>query len=270
MAGRSPRSITVEALVLRHSDWGEADRILTLFTRQAGKLRAIAKGARKLHSRKAGHLEPFTRVKLLLAKGRDFWIITQADTIDAYPAVREDLLRTGYAAYLCELLDRFTQEEGQSIPLFEELAQGLGRVAALEDPFVTMRYFELRLLDHTGYRPQLFQCVSCAAEIQAEDQYFDPGSGGVVCPRCIARMPEARPISLNALRFLRHLQRSSFAEASRANPDAAVRAEMERLMNQFLTWHLERRLNSPAFIAEARAVRRADAAGESTPQAAED
>ena len=117
----NPHTLTVDAVVLRHNDWGEADRLLSIYTRQAGKLRAVAKGARKMRSRKAGHLEPFTHVRLLLARGRDFWIVTQAETIDAYSALRDDLMRTGYAAYLVELIDRFTYEEGETSGLFSLL-----------------------------------------------------------------------------------------------------------------------------------------------------
>ena len=104
-------SFRVEAVVLRHADYGEADRLLTLYTRQLGKTRALAKGARKIASRKAGHIEPFTHVKLQLAKGRDMPLVTQADTVDAYQALREDLVLTSQAAYVLELLDRFTYED---------------------------------------------------------------------------------------------------------------------------------------------------------------
>ncbi len=97
--------------MLRHADYGEADRLLTLYTRQLGKTRALAKGARKIASRKAGHIEPFTHVKLQLAKGRDMPLVTQADTVDAYQALREDLILTSQAAYVLELLDRFTYED---------------------------------------------------------------------------------------------------------------------------------------------------------------
>ena len=78
---REPRSIRVEAVVLRHTELGEVDRIITLFSRQRGKLRAVAKGIRRPRSRKAGHLEPFTWVSLQLARGRDLWIVTQAETV---------------------------------------------------------------------------------------------------------------------------------------------------------------------------------------------
>ena len=112
------RTQQVEAVVLRHSDWGEADRILVLYTRETGKLRAIVKGARKLSSRKAGHLEPFTRVRLMLARGRDLWIVTQAETVDAYLSLREDLQRIGQASYVVELLDRYTYEEGANRQMY--------------------------------------------------------------------------------------------------------------------------------------------------------
>ena len=88
---RTERSLKVDAVILRHSDYGEADRLLTLFTREAGKLRAIAKGVRKMQSRKAGHLEPFTQVTLMLAQGHDLWIVTQAEATELYQPLRESL-----------------------------------------------------------------------------------------------------------------------------------------------------------------------------------
>lgn len=246
------RTLRVECVILRHSDWGEADRLLGLFTREAGKLRAVAKGARKPRSRKAGHLEPFTHVKLMLARGRDWWIVTQAETIDGFMPIRDDLVRTAYAAYIIELIDRFTYEEGENRALFQLLIDTLQRVSALPDPFVAVRYYEMRLLDLLGFRPQLNNCLNCGAEIKAEDQYFDVMQGGVLCPRCGPLSATAVPISMPTLKFLRHFQRSSFGEAMRAELSPEVKGEMESLLNRYLTYHLERRLNSPGFLHEVR------------------
>jgi DNA repair protein RecO (recombination protein O) len=247
-----PHSMTVEAVVLRHSNWGEADRLLSLFTREAGKVRAVAKGARKIRSRKAGHLEPFTRARLMLAHGRDFWIVTQAETVDAYLPLREDLLRTAYGAYVLELLDRLTYDEGENRSLYALLVDTLGRVSSLEDPFLAVRYYEIRMLDLTGFRPNLFECVSGGEEIRAENQFFDAQQGGVICPRCAGRFPGAREISMQTLKWLRHLQRSSFQEAMRATPTPKERAEMEATLRYYLTYLLERRMNSPEFLEEVR------------------
>jgi hypothetical protein len=109
------RSFRVEAVVLRHSNWGEADRLVGLFTREMGKIRAIAKGVRKLRSRKAGHLEPFTRTSLLLARGRDMFIITQAETIKAYMPLREDLCWWGMLL-MSSGTGSFTYEKAKTAP----------------------------------------------------------------------------------------------------------------------------------------------------------
>jgi DNA repair protein RecO (recombination protein O) len=242
------RSFRTEGVVLRHSDWGEADRLLWLYSRELGKVRVIAKGVRKMRSRKAGHLEPFTRAILLLARGRDLLIVTQADTVEAYLPMRQDLLRLGYAAYVVELLDRFTYEEDENQALYRLLTETLSRLNSGLDAMLVLRYYEIRLLDLLGYRPQLFTCVKCEAAIQPVDQFFSFAEGGVLCPRCGARGPESLPVTVNELRFLRHFQRSTFKEAARARPTDVENRQLERLMQRYVTFILERNLNTPAFI----------------------
>jgi len=247
------RSFRVEAVVLRHSDYGEADRLLTLYTRQLGKTRAIAKGARKIASRKAGHIEPFTHVKLQLAKGRDMLILTQADTVDAYQALREDLILTSQASYVMELLDRFTYEDETENPaIFRLLTDTLSRLASKLDPWLVIRYYEMRLLDHLGFRPQLFKCANCGREIKAEEQYFSFSAGGVICPRCGHGLPHLHDISVEALKYLRHFQRSSYADATRARPGLDIQQETETLMQGYFTYLLERELNTPGFLKKIR------------------
>ena len=243
------RSFRVDAVVLRHSDFGEADRILTLFTRQLGKTRAVAKGARKIASRKAGHIEPFTHVRLQLAKGRDVLIVTQADTVDAYLPLRDDLILTSQASYVIELLDRFSYEDEIENPtLFRLLTDTLSRLASKSDPWLVIRYYEIRLLDHLGFRPQLFVCANCGTEIKAEDQFFSYTAGGAICPRCGNGLPNLKNISVDTLKYLRHFQRSSYTDAYRARPSLEVQMEAESLMQGYFTYLLERELNTPGFL----------------------
>lgn len=257
---RQAHSFGVEAVVLRHADYGEADRIVTLYTRQLGKTRAIVKGARKITSRKAGHLEPFTRVKLQFAKGRDMPLITQADTVDGFLPLREDLVLTSQAAYVLELVDRLTYDEGtDSSGIFRLLIETLERLAGKADPWMTTRYFEMRLLDHLGFRPKLFECAVCGSEIQAEDQFFSYEAGGVVCPASAkdetlrrAEKQMLRPVTVEGLKYLRHFQRSTFAAASRAHPALEVQQETEALMQGFFTYLLERELKTPGFLRQIR------------------
>jgi len=227
--------------------------LVTLLTGERGKVRAVAKGARKIKSRKAGHLEPFTRVALQIAKGRDLAIITQAETLDAYLALGADLVRTGYAAYIIELVDRFTYEDDiEASGLYRLLAETLGRIALEADPWLAVRYYEMRLLDFLGFRPHLFHCANCQREILAEDQFFSAAIGGVICPRCGAGLPGLWPLSVEALKYLRHFQRSSYGEAARAHPAPDTKKEIETLMQGYFTYLLERELKTPGFLRHVR------------------
>ncbi len=108
------------------------------------------------------------------------------------------------------------------------------------------------MLDYTGFRPQLFNCVRCGAEIQPENQHFSPGQGGALCPKCGPRFPDSHPISMHALKYLRHFQRSSYKNARRASLSEPIAREMEYLMHRYLTHQIERGLNTPAFLFRAR------------------
>jgi len=246
------RSRRVDALILRHQRWGEADRLITIFTREHGKLRIVAKGARKTTSRKAGHLEPFMRSALQLAQGRDLWIVTQAETINAFLPMREDLQRLSIASYVIELLDKFTYEDGSNPQLFRLAVETLERLCTTDSIFVVLRYYEMRLLDIMGYRPQLFQCIGCQEEIKAEDQYFSAMVGGVICPRCSHQYEDIRKISVDALKYLRHFQRSTYKEALAATPGENVMQEVEKIMQWYLTYLLERAINSQVFLQQIR------------------
>ncbi len=188
-----------------------------------------------------------------LARGRDLFIVTQADTVDAYLPLRETLVLTGTASYVVELLDRFVyEEEGANPTLFRLLADTLKRLSTGEDIWLAVRYYEMRLLDFLGFRPQLFECANCGREIKAEDQFFSFSAGGAICPRCGRGLPNLASISMETLKYLRHFQRSSYADAARAQPDSETRAEAESLMQGYFTYLLERELNSPGFLKRVR------------------
>ncbi len=242
-----------EAVVLRHANWGEADRIITLYTRQEGKLRALAKGARKVLSRKAGHLEPLTQIHLQLARSHDLPIITQVETQEAYLPLQQNLVRLTGALYALELLDRFTYEgEGANIPLYHLLTETLQRLAAQEDGWLPLRYYEIRLLDLLGFRPQLFSCANCGREIQPEDQFFSPLAGGVLCPSCGTGLPGVWEVETEPLKYLRHFQRSAYEQAARAQPTPPQKQKIEKLTQAYLTYLLERSLNTPGFLKRIR------------------
>jgi len=251
------RLYRVEAIVLKRSDFGEADRLLTLFTPDLGKIRAIAKGARKPSSRKSGHVELFTHSALLLAKGRHLDVVTQADTLDAFLPLRENLERLGFAYYLAELIDRFVEEGAENQPLFELLRHALQWLGdGATDPALLARFFELHLLQHVGYRPQLFTCIQCGKPLEPVDNYFSADAGGVIDPNCVATRREqiyehvrdVQPISLNALKVLRYLQTREWESVCALQLSADTHMEVEALMQRYIAHHLERNLKSVEFL----------------------
>jgi DNA repair protein RecO (recombination protein O) len=249
---RQIRSFRADAVVLKHTDYGEADRMLTLYTRERGKVRALAKGVRKTRSRKAGHLEPFTRASLQLATGRHWYVVSQAEARETHNELRESLDAIGHASYVVELVDRFTYEEEQNEPLFRLLAQTLVRLNNDDPPDLVVRYYEIRLLDYLGFRPELTHCVVSGEEIRPEDQYFSASLGGAVAPQHGRGLSGATPVSMEALKYMRHFQRSSYQDTLRAVISPQVKKELEVLMQYYLTYLLERGLNTPGFMRQVR------------------
>lgn len=240
------RLYRAEAIVLRRMNLGEADRLLTLYTPEWGKIRVLAKGVRKPTSRKAGHLELFTHSRLLIAKGRSLDIVTQAETISFFLPLREDLTRTSYAYYVAELVDRFLEEGEESPALFRLLLETLGHLSEAQDPRLVVRWFELHLLEQVGYRPELYRCLSCGKEIE-DEAFFSPSHGGVLCPACGGKEGES-PLSTDLLRYLRLLQGGKYATCVTFQPSPEVDSGLEGTMRHYISYLLERRVRSLDFI----------------------
>ena len=250
MSPRENRTYRTQAIVIGHSEFGEADRMIKLFTLEKGKITAVAKGIRKIRSRKAGHLEPFTQVDLFLARGRNLDIITQAETVDAHIGLRNDLERVAFAAYVLEVLDRFTYEEGKNASMYKLLANTLSRLENQSNLETVGHFYEIRILDLLGFRPQLFECIDCGEKVLDQDQFFSPLAGGIACLKCGGVRPEAWAINKDVLRYLRHLQRSKWGVVEELVIPEKVEAGLSDLIERYLTYLLERKLNTPEFLRE--------------------
>ncbi|MBK9941710.1 MAG: DNA repair protein RecO [Kouleothrix sp.] len=243
------RVYRTEAVIIRRSDIGEADRLLTLIT-PGGKRRVVAKGVRKTTSRLAGHIELFTHATILLAVGRNLDIITQSAIIHSFDTLRTNLERIGSAYYAAELIDRLIEEEGENRAEFELLVATLGALDSAPNPDLALRSYELRLLGYQGYRPQLYHCANCQETLAEQTNRFSPGAGGALCPRCAPLDRGALPMSLNAFKLMRFLQAQPLEAIERLNISPATRAEVEQLLRAYIRRMLERDLKSVAFLDE--------------------
>ena len=254
---RNPHVYATEAIVLRRTDFGEADRILTLFTPKGGKVRAIAQGVRRTTSRLAGHLEPFTRTQLLLASGRELDIVTQAEGRERLDHLRDDLWHASGAWYVAELVDRFLEDNDPHPRLYQAFTHTLRRLdeGAAERTssrgWLALRHFELYLLGELGYRPALHQCAGCDTPLTPTENGYNPELGGALCPRC-SRYSQRR-LSLNALKVLRLLQTTEWDALPKLRLPAAVRDEVEAVLQSTLRYHLDRDLKSWTFLQGAQA-----------------
>ncbi|MHB1296127.1 MAG: DNA repair protein RecO [Anaerolineae bacterium] len=245
------RLYRTEGLVLREMNYAEADRILTLITPD-GKLSVLAKGIRRPTSRKAGHLGLFDRARILVAKGRNLDIVTQAESLEQFEGLHKDLLRFTYACYAGELTDRLAEEEEGSRELYELLLETLRRFDTASDLALWARYFEMRLLSYSGYQPNLFRCVSCGREIVPETNYLSAEVGGLLCSRCGPGVARAIALSINAQKVLRYLQTHGAEEVATLRLNPATHAEVEAALLAYLEYILERELKSASFLQRLR------------------
>lgn len=247
------RSFHTAALILKRFDLGEADRLLTLLTPQHGKIEVVAKGARKLTSNKMGHVELFTRADMLIHRGRDLGIAVQAELSAPYLALHDDLTLGAYAAYAAELVDRFVGSGDEDTHrLFVLLDETFERLCSDSDPRLALRYYEIQLLDLVGFRPELNECVIGHEDIQPEEQFFSNAEGGVVCPRDAARGASLIPLPMITLKVMRHMQRSSYGQVKALQVNGRLHDDLERILQGYISYLLERRLQSAEFIRRLR------------------
>ncbi|MGH2557805.1 MAG: DNA repair protein RecO [Thermomicrobiales bacterium] len=238
------RLYRTEAIVLSRSEFGEADRIFSVYTPSRGKLRLIAKGVRRPNSRLGPHLEYFSRCALMLAKGRDLDVVTGAETIDPHLPLRTDLDAFGHASHMAELANRLTEERQESQPLYDLLARSLRLLCDGVDPFAVTRHFELALLGILGFRPELYRCVGCDADIEPTANPLSPRLGGMLCERCRARDASANVLSINGQKYLRTLDRQGLTSAVQLRLVPALKQELEDALGTYLRHVTERELTS--------------------------
>jgi DNA repair protein RecO (recombination protein O) len=244
---RRVRLYRVSSILIRQRDLGEADRIVILYTRERGKLSAVAKGVKRPRSKLAGGLQLFSHARVQLAAGRSLEVVTQVHPITALYHLREDMRRYTHASYAAEVLDAFTDEGSSDPPLFDLLLGTLSALDAGGDPGVLARSFELKLLTRLGHGPELDVCVLCGTAIGDRSAGFSPSQGGVTCADCVRGVGALR-VSPTALRALQELRRLPVDELAARRLSAAAGNEVGQLMRSFVDHRLDRPLRSAEYL----------------------
>lgn len=247
--------LQTEAIVLRAIDYGESDRIVTFCTEDFGKIRGIAKGARRSRKRFANAIEPFCRSRILFSRRspESLALIEGCDVLTHFPGIRSDLGKSLAASCLIDLTDQFTPEDKKNAASFCLLSDFLRLLEQTALTEALLRFFEIRLLRISGYDPVLDHCVSCNAPIVKEATYrFDAAKGGVTCNVCAPGSRDAIPVSLGTIRTLLLGREMEIDRLGRLLLSDQSADESRRLLAHFIRHLLGRELKSVHVLNEIR------------------
>ena len=249
------RTYAASGIVLRRIDLGEKDRILTVYTRELGKVSCVAKGSRRPGSKLGGASEPFTYSKMFLSRGRDLDILTQADIKESFPNVKADVRTVAYGVYMLELVSHFVDERQPNPDLFDTLLSSMYVLESGTDPEIATRHFELNVVSILGYEPQVDACVRCGKAIGRQKVAFSPSRGGLVCAKCGVAPNDAIWVPGAAASYVRALLRAEPQTLKDMNIPKPARRDLARILKWHIRYRLERELKTTEFL---EAVGKAD------------
>lgn len=235
-----------EGVILKHKDFREADRIITVFTKEVGKLKAVARGSRKITSKLGGNLEPFTVSKLAFVRGRGFDTVTASDVTVHYRTLKKRLPDVWIAAYISEVVDSSLVDNQRDVRIYRLLREVFDYLDAgsMTDSkrSAVIWYFAWRHLTFVGYQPELYSCLRCGLRITAKGNFFSFRRGGLICPRCRKGSVDGQLVSQNAIKILRIALENNLEEISNIKVDTKTTAELNTLTGAFLSYTQERDL----------------------------
>ncbi len=242
-----PNQLRTGAIVLKGTNFGEADRILTILTERLGKIKVMAKGIRKIKSHLAGALEPFMMVDLQLHEGKTFYIVTGATVDQPFHSLHESFEKVGQAFYFGELVDRFIEDRQRIPEIFELFKDGLDQIDGGTRSIV-LRGFELKIVEYAGFKPELNNCIHCKEKILPGENFWDSVEGGIICDNCQKVHHHGERISDEAIKLLHFFERSDLATISRLKLAETAETEVEKILANYVGSILEREIKSKIFL----------------------
>ena len=238
-------------IIIKRTDVGEADRVLTIMT-PAGKVVASARGVRKTVSRLAGHLELLSHCQLQLASGRNRDVVTQSVAIERFDALQQSLVTMAAGYYVAEMTDALVGDEDAAAPVYAHLRETLQMMCTPCEIAMVVHWYTLQLCDAVGYRPQLTACTVCGVVLAQDAKHWSIVQGGMVCPECARRDAHVVVISLALFKLLRFVQREPLTVVAQTHQPAALHDAMFQLMRRWIHYLSERPLRTAAFFDDVR------------------
>ncbi|HKU67179.1 MAG TPA: DNA repair protein RecO [Candidatus Baltobacteraceae bacterium] len=232
------RSYKASAVILRGRTYGEADRILTLYTKECGKIDAIAKGARRTKSHLAGRLEFGNEVELGMHRGRNLDVVVSADIIEPHWQRLVQPERFAAANIIVELIDAFCEPDLAQPEIYELLTAALGAAGRSDDPLALLPRFSMRLLEALGLAPPVHVCIHCGKSLEGASAWLDAEQGGFGCEACRVNWRDALCLEADDVR---NLQAVAAPPGGAVTPALRATRRVAQAIETLVNHHLGRR-----------------------------
>lgn len=238
--------VRVEGIVIRSMDYGEGNQILTIFSKESGKVSVMARGAKKMKSRYTALAQPFTYGEFVFYKSGQMGTLSSGEVWNAYRTFREDIHKGAYAAYLMELTDRMLGENDRNPDLFEQLRAAMDAIEGDKDAQIVIHLYEMKMLAIAGYMPELNECVCCGAREGLSS--VSASRGGTVCGRCRTADPSFMSVSEAALKLLRLFLMLDLRRLGKTEVKPETKKELKALMRANMDAHVDIRWKARSFL----------------------
>lgn len=249
-------SFSTQGIILRRRNFGEADRLITFFTKNKGKVSGVAKGIRKITSRRAGSVELLNHVKIYLAETKGLPILTEAVSINTFPLLKQDLQKVSLSYCIVEMIDQFFPDEQENQEIFDLLVKTLAVIeqSTFQKAKLATSAFQMKVLASSGYLPELYSCIKCKSPLLPEENYLASSLGGLVDDKCSSDSLFIKKITPSAIKVLRFWDQSSMENIGRMLVSQVVATEVVQLLNYYTEVVLDRKLRSNDFLLQVEAT----------------
>ena len=239
-----------EGIVLKSTEFEEADKIVTIYTKNYGKISAIAKGVRKIKSKFGSSLEILTHSIFLIYKGRNIDIVSQTEILESFFSTSKEVIKFAFAVNCVEMVNKLTEEREINIGLFNLLKEVLHYLRKTDDPKLLTLSFKWQTISLLGYRPSINHCCRCNKSVEDQkEMYFNIKEGGLLCNNCVAEdKEECINVSLYFVKLLRKILITHLSTISNATiPDNKIK-ELEKITNIYIGYHSEKSFKTDGFL----------------------
>ena len=239
-----------EGIVLKSTEFEEADKIVTIYTKNYGKISAIAKGVRKIKSKFGSSLEILTHSIFLIYKGRNIDIVSQTEILESFFSTSKEVIKFAFAVNCVEMVNKLTEEREINIGLFNLLKEVLHYLRKTDDPKLLTLSFKWQTISLLGYRPSINHCCRCNKSVEDQkEMYFNIKEGGLLCNNCVAEdKEECINVSLYFVKLLRKILITHLSTISNATiPDNKMK-ELEKITNIYIGYHSEKSFKTDEFL----------------------